>query len=236
LRRYVTAPAPRRPEPARLSDAGVASGITEMEAANRFIRDVYLPVHNARFAKPPAIAESAFVPVHDPDALADILCVEETRTVARDNTVSYGRLTLQLPSSPQRPHYVRAQVKVHEYPDGAMAVFLGHADRPLRPCRQPYRLPDPLNFGLVLAAVEARPGSAGVGGEFNPTASLDCGSTRGPSSSAARDEETGSQAEQRITQGDGKPLMTHRYRRVFRSPADPDAEKRTTDVLPNRTS
>ena len=33
----------------------------DVEAANRFIREVYLPAHNARFAKPPAIAESAFV-------------------------------------------------------------------------------------------------------------------------------------------------------------------------------
>jgi hypothetical protein len=99
--------------------------ISDVDTANRFIRDVYLPAHNARFARPPAIAESAFVPVRDPDALADTLCIEDTRTVARDNTVSYGGLTLQLPSSPGRPHYVRARVKLREYPDGAMAVFLG---------------------------------------------------------------------------------------------------------------
>ena len=101
------------------------AGITDMEAANRFIRDVYRPAHNARFARPPVIAESAFVAVRDPEALADILCGEETRTVARDNTVSYGGLTLQLPSTPGRPHYVRARVKVREYPDAALAVFLG---------------------------------------------------------------------------------------------------------------
>ena len=37
------------------------AGITDIEAANRFIREVYLPAHNARFARPAAIAESAFV-------------------------------------------------------------------------------------------------------------------------------------------------------------------------------
>lgn len=101
------------------------AGIVDMEAANRFIRDVYLPTHNARFARPPAIAESGFVAVHDPGSLADILCVEEDRIVARDNTVSYAGLQLQLPASPGRPHYVRARVKVHHYPDGALAVFHG---------------------------------------------------------------------------------------------------------------
>jgi hypothetical protein len=33
------------------------SGITEIAAANGWIRDVYLPAHNARFARPAAVAE-----------------------------------------------------------------------------------------------------------------------------------------------------------------------------------
>jgi hypothetical protein len=101
------------------------AGIDDIEAANRFIREVYLPAHNARFAKPPAIAESAFVPVADPTSLTDILCIEQERVVARDNTVAYGSLRLQLPQSRVRAHYVKARVRVHEYPDGALAVFHG---------------------------------------------------------------------------------------------------------------
>jgi hypothetical protein len=45
--------------------------------------------------------------------------------VARDNTVAYGGLKLQLPQSRARAHYVKARVKVHEYPDGALAVLHG---------------------------------------------------------------------------------------------------------------
>jgi hypothetical protein len=101
------------------------AGIDDIESANRFIREVYLPAHNARFAKPPAIAESAFVPVADPASLAEILCIEQERVVARDNTVAYGSLRLQLPPSRARVHYVKARVRVHEYPDGALAVFHG---------------------------------------------------------------------------------------------------------------
>ena len=38
------------------------AGITTMEAANRFLRNVYLPRHNAVFARPAEEAGSAFVP------------------------------------------------------------------------------------------------------------------------------------------------------------------------------
>jgi hypothetical protein len=100
------------------------AGIGDIAAANRFIREVYLPEHNARFTRPAAIAESAFVAA-DPALLKEILCREEERVVARDNTVAYGELRLQLPESPARAHYVKARVKVRHYPDGTIAVFHG---------------------------------------------------------------------------------------------------------------
>jgi hypothetical protein len=34
-------------------------------------------------------------------------------------------LKLQIPESPMRPHFVKARVKVHVYPDGSHAVFHG---------------------------------------------------------------------------------------------------------------
>lgn len=101
------------------------AGIRKIEAANRWIWEVYLPEHNARFAKPAELSESAFVAVKDKDLLGDILCVQEERIVARDNTVTWGRLKLQLPESRLRPHYVKARVRVHEYPDRSLAIFHG---------------------------------------------------------------------------------------------------------------
>jgi hypothetical protein len=100
------------------------AGIREVDAANAWIRDVYLPEHNARFAKPAALAENAFVAA-DPALLAETLCIEEERVVARDNTVAYDSHRLQLPASPARAHYVKARVKVREYPDRTLAVFHG---------------------------------------------------------------------------------------------------------------
>jgi hypothetical protein len=90
------------------------AGIYEVEAANRFIHDVYLPAHNARFARPPQIAESGFVAA-DAAILAETLCVEVERVVGRDNTVSHNGRRLQLPAGPLRAHYVKACVKVREY-------------------------------------------------------------------------------------------------------------------------
>ena len=98
--------------------------ITTIGAANRFLRELYLAAHNARFARPPALPDSAFVAA-DAALLREVLCVQEERIVARDNTVAYDGLTLQLPPSPARAHYVKAKVKVRRYPDGALALFHG---------------------------------------------------------------------------------------------------------------
>jgi transposase len=100
------------------------AGIVAIEAANAFLRDVYLPAHNARFAVEPAQAGSAFTPIPDVD-LDEILCVQEERQVGCDNCVSYRTLKLQIPESPMRPHFVRARVKVHVYSDGSHALFHG---------------------------------------------------------------------------------------------------------------
>ena len=45
--------------------------------------------------------------------------------MAKDNTVRYQGLSLQLPQDPHRFHYVKVAFRVHEYPDGTLAVFHG---------------------------------------------------------------------------------------------------------------
>jgi transposase len=100
------------------------AGITDMEAANRFLREVYLPRHNARFAVEAAEAGSGFVPVAQAQ-WRDVLCVQEERVVAPDNTVAWNRRRLQIPPHPARAHFVRARVRVHQYPDGDLAIFHG---------------------------------------------------------------------------------------------------------------
>lgn len=103
-----------------LADAGIAT----IAAANRFLREVYLPAHNQRFAVAAAEPASAFVPWTRQD-LAEILCHQEERIVGNDNTVVFGKLRLQIEPSPLRHHFVKAVVQVRRHADDTIALFYG---------------------------------------------------------------------------------------------------------------
>lgn len=98
--------------------------ITDMAAANRFLKRRFIPAYNREFAVSAAEAGSAFVAVVGAN-LADILCLQEERVVRADNCVAYRNLLLQIPADQHRCHYVKAKVRVHEYPNGELALFHG---------------------------------------------------------------------------------------------------------------
>jgi len=99
--------------------------ITTIEEANRYIQEEYLPRHNAQFTVQPLSPETAFTPCPATISLNDVLCIEEERTVQRDNTVRYNGFILQIPQNEYRYHYVKVPVTVHEYLDHTMAMFYG---------------------------------------------------------------------------------------------------------------
>jgi hypothetical protein len=132
------------------------AGIRTVEAANGWLKAHYIAEHNAAFAIKAEQQGTAFVADRH-QAWREALCVIEERTVANDNTIAWCGRRLQLPESRLRPHFVRALVRVHEYPDGAVSVFLG-----------PHRLatfdadgqqisPDAPEPGSVLGAVKDKP-------------------------------------------------------------------------------
>lgn len=98
--------------------------IATVEAANRYLKEQFVPDYNARFAVPAAEEGSAFIP-YAGRPLDDILCIQESRQVGRDNCVNWNGLALQIPPQRHRHHYVRATVRVHQYPDGRLAIFDG---------------------------------------------------------------------------------------------------------------
>lgn len=108
----------------RLPKELALAGITDMAAANRYLAEQFVPAYNQRFAVPAAEAGTAFVPWIGSN-LPEILCVQEDRVVANDNTVRYQGRSLQIPPDSHRFHYVKATVRVHEYPDGTLAVYHG---------------------------------------------------------------------------------------------------------------
>jgi len=98
--------------------------IRTLAAANQYLKERFVPDYNARFAVPAAEPGSAFVPyVGRP--IEDVLCVQEDRVVGADNCVTWHRRSLQIPPQRHRQHYVRATVRVHEYPHGRLAIFDG---------------------------------------------------------------------------------------------------------------
>lgn len=110
----------------RLPKELVLAGITDMEEANRFLKNKFWPEFNNRFSVKAGEEESAFVPWLDRNAnLEDILCIQDTRIVGRDNTVRYTTRCLQIPQDKYRYHYVKATVLVREYFDGSLSVFHG---------------------------------------------------------------------------------------------------------------
>lgn len=108
----------------RLPKELALAGITGIDAANAWLREHYLPAHNARFAVAAEQDGTAFVPVA-PAQWREVLCLQDVRQVGNDNTVHWKGRSLQIPKSPLRPHFARASVRLHEYPDGAIALFWG---------------------------------------------------------------------------------------------------------------
>ena len=119
------------------------AGITTVEAANQWLAETGIAEHNELFEHEPEAEGTAFV-ADTAGLWRETLCIEEERVVAKDNTVAWNGRHLQLPESKLRPHFVRATVRVHEYPDGSTSVHLG-----------PHRLGDYTAAGVLVPAPTA---------------------------------------------------------------------------------
>jgi hypothetical protein len=97
--------------------------ITSIEAANRWLAEVYIEQHNARFAVKAAEEGTAFVPFVG--ELDNILCIQSERVAGLDNTVRYNDRCLQIPPNRNRHHFAKTTIRVLEYPDGGIALFHG---------------------------------------------------------------------------------------------------------------
>jgi len=100
------------------------AGIRSLERANQFLRERFLPVYNTEFGKPPADATTVFVPLGDTD-LDAILCHEEERVVAKDNTVQLDGVRLQIDRQPGRVTCAGLTVTLRRHLDGNHSVLWG---------------------------------------------------------------------------------------------------------------
>ena len=100
------------------------AGIRTLPAANRYLVERFLPAFNQTFGRPPADPAAAFVPV-TPAQLEPLLCHEEARIVARDNTVTLERVVLQIAKQRGRRTCAGLPVLVRRHLDGRHSVWWG---------------------------------------------------------------------------------------------------------------
>src|SRR5215813_9540289 len=117
------------------------AGIATLPAANRYVRERFVPAFNAEFGRAPADPASAFVPLGRVD-LDQILCVEDERVVGRDNVVTTDRLPLQLAKQPGRRTCAGLRVLVAAISTGTIrfgtaAAVSAAMTSPASPCGRP---------------------------------------------------------------------------------------------------
>lgn len=100
------------------------AGISGLEEANEYLREHYIAEFNDRFSVAAAEQGSAFVPCVRTD-LERVFCVQHERVVARDNTVSFARLCLQIEPQRWRATLSGCRVMVYQHLDGTLSLGFG---------------------------------------------------------------------------------------------------------------
>jgi len=99
-------------------------GIRSYPEANRYLDNTFVPDFNRRFTVQPAQPGGAFTRLAGIDVTL-LVSAQHERVVANDNTVVFGKLTLQLPRLRDRLHLARCPVLVHELLDDSLGVSFG---------------------------------------------------------------------------------------------------------------
>jgi transposase len=103
-----------------VSELRLAGAKTPQQA--QAVLERYLPVHNRKFAKPPAKAEAAWRTA-SLKQIEQALCFKQQRTVAKDNTVAFEGTIFQIPNNSPSRSYANKRIDVHVLLDGAVEFF-----------------------------------------------------------------------------------------------------------------
>lgn len=108
------------------------AGLTTVAAANRFLVETWLPIHNRTWTVAAAGEGTAFVP-YTGGQLDRICALQHERIVGNDNGVEYGKRHLQIPKTTWRYSFAKCRVTVYEHLDGTLSIgygphTLGHYD------------------------------------------------------------------------------------------------------------
>ena len=107
----------------RLPQEMRAAGVRTVDQANDYLAK-YIVQHNEKFCVKAAEVGTAFVPHHGTD-LNKIFSKHHERVVSNDNTVSFGRLRLQIQRQTFRFSMAKCRVLVCEHLDGTISLHYG---------------------------------------------------------------------------------------------------------------
>jgi hypothetical protein len=100
------------------------AGISDLEGANRFLKDRYIAEFNERFAVVAAEKGTAFRRTARSD-LDWVFTVQTERVVSKDNTVAIGDRSWQLEKCRFRSSLAGTTVTIHEHLNGTVSIRYG---------------------------------------------------------------------------------------------------------------
>ena len=114
----------------RLVKALRRNTISDLEKANQYLEDVFLPAFNAKVSVQPTHSKDGHRRLSKHVDLACIVSIQEPRVVAKDWTVRWKSRVLQLPR--ESADFVRSgqRVRICEQLDGVLRVFAGEREVP----------------------------------------------------------------------------------------------------------
>jgi hypothetical protein len=99
-------------------------GISSYEEMNRYLKEQYLPGHNARFAHAPASSGDYHLPKYRRSLKQqDLWCREEERQLSNDGVISYERRAIQIELRHDMPVRARVLVRTTEEEDSLRIVY-----------------------------------------------------------------------------------------------------------------
>jgi hypothetical protein len=114
------------------------AGISNINAANKFLQKTYIPNHNTRFAVTPANTFNAHRALLKAHNLDEILSVQLIRTLANDFTLRYNNKYLQLLKDQKIRLHPKSKILILSRLDGSLhlkfkSVALNYKSLPKRP-------------------------------------------------------------------------------------------------------
>ena len=99
-------------------------GIATMAAANEFLLKEWIPFHNRTFVVAAQQPGTAFVPYAGKD-LRKIFSHQEERIVGNDNTVTFGKVSLQIEPQKFRFSMAKCRVLICQHLDDTISIYYG---------------------------------------------------------------------------------------------------------------